>query len=126
MTKQKMIEAIMEKVSNVTCIIGRVYGVSSGVGYDLTARIDFDQTDNENPAALVLLVVEAHALRQTWAAPGHLRPNNPRYKYSGSCDHYQNRVLSYWESPGNPGFEEYLTRLKKDDITALYDEVLPS
>ena len=116
MTKKEMIESILQEVKSVKCSVIRVYGLSNGVGYDLIASIDFEKKTIE---------VDAHALRTGWAYPKHLRPNNPYYKYTGSNDVYQSQVVNFWEKKtGYTGFEGYLSELKKNDLQALYHEVM--
>ena len=114
MTKQKMIENILPKVKETSCYIVRTYGVSMGVGYDL--NINVEMADFE-------IDFEAHATRQSWALLGHLRPNNPEYQYSGSCDYYKQDVCEYWEDK-NKGLKEFLSRLTKDQLKYYYNKIV--
>jgi len=106
MKKSEIIERIIKEVESVSCYIVRVYGVSCGVGYDMNATIRFKNG--------YLMMPAVHALHQSWACLGHLRPNNPHYQYTGSCDVYQSRVIEYWEKRN--GFKELLTRLDKERL----------
>lgn len=115
MKKAEMIQSIINKVERVDCYIVRVYGVSCGVGYDLNVNLE---TKNDN------IRLAAHALRQSWAAVGHLRPNNPYYKYSGSCDYYQKDVIKYWESEKERALEKYFSRLNKSELTLWYESIV--
>ena len=113
MTKKQMIEEILNKVKSVDCNIVRVYGVTMGVGYDLNVSIEHDKGS---------FYFKAHATRASWALIGHLRPNNPQYQYTGSCDYYQEDVIKYWEH--GEGLGEYLGRFKKLDLIHLYDTIV--
>jgi hypothetical protein len=106
MKKSQMIELITKEVEKIDCYIVKIYGVSWGVGYDLDIDITF-KGGRKFP-------MQSHALSQSWALIGHLRPNNPYYKYTGSNDVYRNKVTHYWQI-GN-GFAEYLGRLKKTEL----------
>lgn len=115
MRKSEMIDSILSLVNKVeNCEIRRVYGVSCGVGYDLDITISFNTGE--------VKMIEAHANNHGWYYPSHLRPNNPPYKYTGSCDRYQSRVISAWVN--GLSFEYYLNKLNKNELQALYDEVI--
>ena len=102
MTKEQMINEILKDLKVDTAEILRVYGVCCGVGYDLQVILNTGE------------VLEAHALRTSWGVPGHLRPNNPQYQYSGKCDRYQSEVIRFWKS--GYGLKEYLLRLTKKEL----------
>lgn len=115
MTKKEMIQEIIEAVEMVDCSILRVYGVPMGVGYDLAVKLE-TKTD--------IIRLDAHATRPSWAAMGHLRPNNPYYKYTGSCDYYQEDVIKYWEHKKEYALEEYFSRMKKDQLKNWYQVIV--
>ena len=48
---------------------------------------------------------------------GHLRPENPYYLYSGSCDRYRERVINYWEFNFKDALREYYMRFTKPEFT---------
>ncbi len=106
MKKSELVERICSKVKKVDCFIERVYGVSHGVGYDLNVDVEYINDKKER--------IQAHAVHSCWAGLGHLRPNNPDYKYTGSCDVYKKDVCDYWDSEN--GLEEYLMRLSKSEL----------
>ena len=95
--KEQIIEEILKNIKVENANIVRVYGVPCGVGYDMYVILNTGE------------VLETHALRQSWALEGHLRPNNPSYKYTGRCDNYQEEIISYWTS--GLGLKDYLKRL---------------
>ena len=117
--KRDIIKDCMELVVGIDCRVDRVYGVSHGVGYDLTVKLIVDGYKAQ--------YIHAHALKDSWCVPSHLRPNNPPYKYTGSNDVYQNDVIEYWErmktsndgKQYSNGFVGYLEYLKKDDLLEL-------
>ena len=113
MKKIEIIEKIVERVEEIDIGIVRVYGVSHGVGYDMTGYVYFDNGKS--------MLVEAHAVRASWACLGHLRPDNPYYKYTGSNDVYQDDVIKYWKE--KHGFREYLGRWLKPELVDLYGEL---
>ena len=115
MKKSEMINEILSV--NPKCVntyITRVYGVSCGVGYDIEATIEFKGG--------FVLPIKAHASRQGWAYPNHLRPNNPYYKYTGKNDVYQEKVINYWMN--GAGFEGYLNEFKKKTLEVIYNYVM--
>lgn len=115
MKKSKMIESILSVKHNPEhAYISRVYGVTCGVGYDIDVTVIFQ--------GVFTLDIEAHASRQGWAYPEHLRPNNPYYKYTGSNDVYQEEVIKYWMN--GSGFKSYLNGLKKDKLEVIYNYVM--
>jgi hypothetical protein len=109
MKKSLIIDNILIKVDKINLIIHRTYGVSHGVGYDMTAYVTFDNG--------VELDFAAHAVPKSWDSLGHIRPNNPYYKYSGSNDVYKERVIDHWEKKN--GFKYYLERFKKQELEYL-------
>jgi len=113
MKKSEVIEKIIENVKEISCYIVRIYGVSCGVGYDMNVELTFKNGLTEHQ--------DVHAIRQSWACFGHLRPNNPRYQYTGNCDYYQEKVIKYWEN-GN-GFKELITRMNKEELIEKLDYV---
>lgn len=114
MIKNEMIDVIIENVESVNASIVRVYGVSCGVGYDLFVTVQTKKC--------MILDFDAHAVRQSWAGVGYLRPNNPYYKYTGSNDVYQSRVIEYWRNGG--GFREFLGRMNKDALQVIFNEII--
>ena len=109
MLKKEIALKIVEGVKEIKCYIKRTYGVSHGVGYDLHVYITYANNEEKR--------VRAHATHGSWASAGHLRPNNPDYQYTGSCDVYKGDVIRYWET-GN-GLTEYLLRFKKATLESL-------
>ena len=115
MKKSEIKNEIMELIKEgTTARIDRVFGVSNGVGYDLTP---FIETKNG-----VKISLDVHALRTGWAYPKHLRPNNPDYKYTGSNDIYQDKVIGLWNYK-NGGFSQYLDELKKAELLDFLKEI---
>ena len=116
MRKSEMIDSILSLEPKVlNCDIRRVYGVSCGVGYDLNITVHFNVTGE-------VKFIAAHANNHGWAYPSHLRPNNPPYKYTGSCDRYRERVINAWVN--GFAFESYLNKLSKNELQSFYDEVI--
>jgi hypothetical protein len=113
MRKNEMVDVIIENVESVNASILKVYGVSCGVGYDLFVTVKTKKTQ--------ILGFNAHAVRQSWACVGYLRPNNPYYRYTGSNDVYQSRVIEYWRNGG--GFREFLGRMSKDALQVIFNEI---
>lgn len=115
MKKSEMIEAILKASPRCQSVyIVRVYGVSCGVGYDISTTFMFEGGH--------ILDIEAHASHHGWAYPNHLRPNNPYYKYTGKNDRYQERVINFWKN--GLGFESYLNELKKKELEVIYNYVM--
>ena len=110
--KKDLVNAIVEKVESVDCDIVRIYGVTMGVGYDLDITIKLKGTSME-------LYIPAHASPKSWASYGHLRPNNPYYKYTGRNDVYRARVIDYWEK--KHGLENLLNRFNMTDLRYILD-----
>ena len=109
-----MTKEILDLVTVTKCEIVKVYGVAMGVGYDLDVFVEFDKGFQYFPA---------HAGRQSWAMPEHLRPDNPYYKYTGSNDVYQGLVKGYWADK-NSGLKELLSRLPKDELEEYYHTIV--
>ena len=114
MLKKEMVKELVEKVKITRCTVQRVYGVSFGVGYDLNVLVEFKNGKRKH--------LDAHATRASWDSPGHLRPNNPEYKYTGSNDVYQEQVIYHWEK--KHGFKWYLERLKKLELQYIYNQIV--
>ena len=115
MRKKELVLALSSMYEVKNCVIRRVYGVSSGVGYDLDVLLQNNVTGETT-------LIEAHANNHGWFYPSHLRPNNPPYKYTGSCDRYRERVISAWVN--GFAFESYLNKLSKNELQSFYDEVI--
>lgn len=110
MTKKQLIEKIKENVTVTNVELNKVYGVSNGVGYDLTIEINNNQ------------YLKAHALRQSWACIGHLRPNQVEFKkYTGSNDIYRENVKAYWLDADQEALEEYFMRMRKSTLQNFVD-----
>lgn len=110
MKKQQMIEMLVSRYEVKNCNIRRVYGVSCGVGYDLDVLVMNIETGE-------LHIIKAHANNHGWYYPSHQRPNNPPYKYSGSCDRYQSRVVDSWMN-NKYALESYFGEFKKIGLEA--------
>lgn len=106
-TKDLMVKALKNALEVKACNVVKVYGVISGVGYDLDVVI-------ENRVTGEIKVIEAHANNHGWFYPSHLRPNNPYYKYTGSCDRYQSRVIIAWYE--NHALQCYYENFTKDEL----------
>jgi len=113
MKKADMREAILKELVSSNAGILRVYGVSFGVGYDLVIDLEFKNVD---------MNIHAHATNKSWALPGYLRPDNPQYKYTGSNDRYQYRVINYWKT--KDALDEYLSRFQKPELEEFYNKVV--
>jgi hypothetical protein len=107
MKKVEMVEKLVSTLQVKSCEIARVYGVACGVGYDLNVSV-MNNTTGE------IKVIKAHANNHGWCYPSHLRTNNPFYKYTGSCDRYQSRVINAWLQPH--ALECYYNEFKKDAL----------
>ena len=112
MKKDEIVAVVVDAVDAIDAKIVRTYGIACGVGYDLSVIVTLKNTG--------VYKLDAHAMRASWAGIGFLRPNNPPYKYTGICDHYRERVISYWMN--GYGFPEYLGRMKKNEIINLCGE----
>lgn len=109
MKKIEIVDSIVSKVDHAHCFITRIYGVGCGVGYDLDINL-FLKTNG------AIVSILAHATRASWASVGHLRPDNPYYLYSGSCDRYRERVINYWEHNFKDALREYYMRFTKPEL----------
>jgi hypothetical protein len=107
MDKKELVLQLTSMYEVKNCVVRRVYGVSCGVGYDLDVTVMNNQTGE-------ISMIEAHANNHGWFYPNHLRPNNPFYKYTGSCDRYQSRVINAWLQPH--ALECYYNEFKKDAL----------
>lgn len=116
MKKSELILKLSSNYEVKNCMIRRVYGVSCGVGYDLDVLV-------MNKITGEVTMIEVHANNHGWYYPNHLRPNNPPYKYTGSCDRYQSRVISAWMDNPN-ALEYYFDGFKKTELQALYENGL--
>jgi len=112
MTKAKMIKAILDNVDIKACRVVRVYGVPFGVGYDLNITVLYKNGQAE--------IIDAHATNKSWSGIGHMKPNNPDYKYTGRNDIYQNQVINRWENSW--GYEGYLNRFSKIELTKIFNK----
>lgn len=113
MRKRDLILALSSMYEVKNCVVRRVYGVSSGVGYDMDVLVQ-----NNNTGELHL--IQAHANNRGWFYPSHLRPNNPPYQYTGSCDRYRERVISAWMDNPN-ALEYYFANFKKEALQFFYE-----
>ena len=109
MLKSEIIENILDEICVESAEIVRVYGVPCGVGYDLDVLLNNGR------------LLNAHATLNSWGLVGHLKPDNPPYKYTGKCDIYQDNVLRFWES--GRGLKTYLSYLKKEELLNFYNEI---
>ena len=114
MTKNEMVKSLIDGATVKGCEVVKVYGVGCGVGYDLDVAVVLQGHR---------IVLKAHAGRQGWAYPEHLRPNNPSYKYTGSNDVYQFDVISYWKDTPEDALNEYFSNMKKYELQAFIDEM---
>lgn len=112
MKRKELVLALSSMYEVKNCVIRRVYGVSNGVGYDLDVMVM-----NINTGEVTL--IQAHANNHGWFYPSHLRPNNPPYKYTGTCDRYQSRVISAWMDNPN-AMEYYFDNFKKIGLECFY------
>lgn len=109
MLKSEMIQEFINEVKEVKCQIVKVYGVSHGVGYDMNIKVLFKNGDST--------ILEAHALRQSWACLNHLRSNQDEFKlYTGSNDIYRDEVVNYWEKKSASALSQYFNRFRKGDL----------
>ena len=117
MKKELLVNKILENVKEVDCVICKVYGVTYGVGYDLIVNVEFINT--------LTITIKAHATNKSWSLWGHLRPNNPYYKYTGSNDVYQNRVIHHYENTNYKynGYYELLNRLTNKQLLETIKEL---
>ena len=111
MKKQAIIDDLMQNLEVKDVTILRIYGVTYGVGYDLNVTVEHTKTGE-------IKILKAHALKSSWALPGHLRPNNRQLEYKGSNNPYKyvDTVSHYWMI--KDGLLEYLERFKKDALIA--------
>lgn len=117
MTKKDLVLQLVNNYEVQNCVIRRVYGVSCGVGYDLDITVMNNKTGE-------ITMIEAHANNHGWYYPSHLRPNNPPYKYTGSCDRYQDRVLSAWIDNGVNALMCYFNEFKKSELLEILEKGL--
>ncbi len=103
------------EVTQVTIL--RTYGVSCGVGYDIAVTVKNKRTNN-------LFILEVHAVRQSWACVGYLRPDNPQYKYTGSNDVYKDAVHIYWYNDNKQALKEYYNRFTKKELDTIYNKLM--
>lgn len=114
MLKKDLVKGLVKAVTKVDATIVRVYGVSHGVGYDLNVVVNFEKGITKS--------FEAHAGPKSWTMPGHLRPNNSFYEYTGSNDVYRERVIEYWEH--GDGLEEYYGHFLKKELKDEYASIV--
>ena len=116
MKKADIIEAITENIKTIECNVVRVYGVPMGVGYDMVVHLTHKNGNVEK--------LEAHATNRSWSMGGHLRPHQiafDDYKGSSAPLQYVDAVKRFWES--KDGFQEYLSRFKKDNLVDILNNV---
>lgn len=112
MLKKDYVKAIVSKIDVEDVVFKNTYGLPMGVGYDMFIMVRVNGEIHE---------LKAHAMSQSWALVGHLRPNLDGKKYTGSNDHYKPAILQYWLSPTKRALKEYFSRFTKKELVKLYD-----